>query len=329
MALRQPPSKQQGLSTSPISVSWEIPTFVKRNFQVEVDEPDIETFALCDKPIFNIWVDSFELLQTFCDIFADSGELGENAPLRLVIAKNPECELPAWLRGIHLVFEPTSLKICNVHKGLVRIHIEGKDLFSKKDQVLRALWPKHPYYPVDLDSPPELAQSFLPGLTTYSLLESGAGLEVMAWTVPGDDVNELRIQVENALKQVSLRGFNITRLEEVLKPTRSVLDNEVIGLITESFSESGVNGPEFDWHPYPSIFNRVARSLRNVFSFGPGKPNARLSSEGVSYVGLSCANSDDALAFRAILRRLVEKSTSISVLRFRHSVTGGGNGNVG
>lgn len=238
-----------------------------QNLEIKEETQSVKVFSTKREPKLNIWTAHSEHLHDLLSVL-EKKEF-RRFPLRLIAVSDLDNVENIGFKGINLVYESTSLKVCTVHKGLVKFTIKGKNLPSP-EETTKILWPTHSEYPVGYEAPMELRNSFLMGMNTFTCKNVEDGIEVNAWVIPGYSIEELRENISGKLAGLKVENFSIVDVDKVYEPASNVLDKNTMGLIFNAFKKSEIMGPDFEWHPFPGVFNKIVNNHKNVFSLGAG-----------------------------------------------------------
>lgn len=226
-----------------------------------------------------------------------------------------------------LVLEPTNHNFSVVHKGEALIEVTLKlksflipsNLWDQEqllDAIQKMVWDiisvRHEYYPVARGQDIVFRDIFLLGAPIFSLRK---------FQIENDHVH-LGFRVifppettENQLKKKLLENLEHAYCElvsvkiEVLRDVAQVTPDKKIHMIAEeTFKEIYGREPEYEWFPFPTVFNELSKTNENLLAVGP---DSHLNLTRERKINVSEIEKDEDLTkFTQFILRLILKFIS-------------------
>ncbi len=187
-----------------------------------------------------------------------------------------------------LIIEPTNLNLSVVHKGLMHLKVllrsrklqllsnlwDHEDLLEEIQKIVwRAISVEHPYYPISRGSDVLFRDIFLTGGIIYQLEslrinENNVYLSFKVTLPPETKVDEIIKEFSNKLSQANLVFSSV--ITEIIKNVARILPKKRIHRIAEeTYIEVYKREPEYEWFPFPTVFNELAPSNDEILAIGP------------------------------------------------------------
>lgn len=223
-----------------------------------------------------------------------------------------------------LVLEPTNHNFSVVHKGeaLVRVTLRLKRPFIPSnlwdqeqllDVVQKAIWKvlsiEHEYYPVTRGHNIIFRDVFLMGAIIYSLKElqiwdDSAHLSFRVIFPPEVTVDEIG---KKPLESIESTYFQIVSAEvEILRRASRITPSRRIHLVAEeSFRETYGREPEYEWFPFPTVFNELGENNNALLAVGSHSHLSLTEEKELNIIEIE--KSQDLETFTRFLSRFVIK----------------------
>jgi len=185
-----------------------------------------------------------------------------------------------------LVLEPTELYFSTVHNGEAEIKILLKngtpnivsniwiqeatieDIFLVLKKIMSL---KHKYYPIERGSELFFRKVFLPGVILFAPRsvtiddKSNAALILRTSIPPETSSKDI---IESLVEKIGDKG-KIKEVNILKQPARVLPQQEIHKIAEETFVKIYKRVPEYEWFPFPTVFNDLAKVNDSILSRGP------------------------------------------------------------
>ncbi|RLF81739.1 hypothetical protein DRN38_01845 [Thermococci archaeon] len=198
-----------------------------------------------------------------------------------------------------LVLEPTELYFSTVHNGEAEIKVLLKyntpnivsniwiqeDIIEDIFLVLKRIMSlKHKYYPIERGSELFFRKVFLPGTILFvprSVTiddKSNVALILRASIPPETSSKDI---IESLVEKIGDKG-KIKEVKILKQPVRVLPQQEIHKIAEETFVKIYKRFPEYEWFPFSTVFNDLARVNDSILSIGP-KSYSDITSSNVEF----------------------------------------------
>jgi len=191
-----------------------------------------------------------------------------------------------------IIIEPTDLNFSVVHKGEGVVEILFK---SQKPHILSNIWSHedlltqiydviwgiinitHKYYPVSRGNDIIFRDVFIRGAIIIGVEhiriepEGDVKLDLRLLIPPEATEETIKSELGNRLKsykdKIEIIDIKITEPAVHIHP-----DKKIHEIATRAYLETFKKEPEYEWFPFPTVFNRLARTNTSLLAVGPYSP---------------------------------------------------------
>ncbi|MEM1510183.1 MAG: hypothetical protein QXZ48_08240 [Zestosphaera sp.] len=187
-----------------------------------------------------------------------------------------------------LVLEPTNYNFSVVHKGeaLIKAMLKLKFPFISSnlwdqelllDTIQKVIWGtislQHKYYPVSRGQDIIVRDIFLLGAPVFSLKElqiENDYIHLSFKVVFPPEITENHL-IEKFLENIENTYYDLSSIETniIVDAARVIPDKKIHVIAEEAFREIYLREPEYEWFPFPTVFNVLSKNNKEILAIGP------------------------------------------------------------